>query len=214
MAAIDWGKLSPFNIYKKLDAELPVGWIDWEPETLLREYTFKSQTHIDKVLAVKSACLNMDLVSNDSVAFENVVNAFCNNYVVVDAAQPPYLEEVFYTLNQLDLICKDLHNTEFGLGPQVKNYIAGVAKYRDFIVLPKELDFAQETLDYLNNYTKGNIKDSDYSEIYAVSKAIRDDLADAVIDDPEALDKLSEDTPVSIAIKKIIACYLYDPTKE
>jgi hypothetical protein len=192
-----------------------VGWLGWDADTfLLRFRQVVDPVAQDKLLAIKSFMLLPRIVQTDALAFEKVVTAFNNNVCVMDAVQPVFIEEIQYAIAQLnklheaaeDEVENSAQNLEFS--GEVPGYIAAVANHRNFRVLPKPLEFAQDMTTFLTGYAPSA------DEIVLV-----DNLDKVFAETPEAmldqdtLDALHTDLEVGDrTIAKLIGCYVFDPT--
>lgn len=201
----------PVEIYQALDTLFADdAWISWEPETLLLELKEEvPEAAVDKLLAVQALAANSELALTHSQAFENVVNAFCNNICVTDTHQPPYVEEMAYAVSQIEKIVKLVHgeNTPCKFTGDVPNYVAATARFRDWFALPRILSFAQEMLNSLTGAGKERLV-LDVLAFYGemTRQAARNILADG------ELSSLTDDTPGAVHIRRILGALLFDPT--
>lgn len=209
----------PLEIYKACDelfGESP--WLSWEPETLLMELKSEvSDRAVDKLLAVQAVCGNTKVALTNSDAYENVINAFCNNVCVMDVIQPPEVEEMSYGHSQITLLAKEVHGADCRIEPsgEVPGYVAATAKFRGWILLPENLSFAQEMLDSLTCLTKNSPLYRENREIVDTVRAFikRTSRADAraILNDPQ-ISALAKNDTASLALKRVIGALLYDPT--
>lgn len=207
----------PIDLLKALDRLFEgEDWYLWEPEVVLHELRDEvSEQAQDKVLAVQAVACNGSQACTKASAFENVVHAFNNNMLVVDTLQPPLIEEVMYAVEQLEKIIKYVHgdSTAFGFGSEIPGYIAAVAKYRDWVVLPARLEFAQDALDALTGLREGSKKYSEFKDTLTLIRGlVRAVGATHVVANEEIFRLIEEDTPKSMVIRLILGAYLYDPT--
>ncbi|KAH0475528.1 MAG: hypothetical protein KVP17_002618 [Porospora cf. gigantea B] len=180
-------------------------WETWDTEVLLHEVFSaypKTDEAADKVAAVQAVLVNPTLCLEDSAGFEKVVHAFCNNACVMDLRQAPYVEEILYTIEQLKSLAPNCSP-----GGDVPEYVAGVAKYWGWLVMPRELQFAQDMLDNLNSANKGE----KYALVQAVTKGLNqiENLTPK-----EVLSSIPEDkdlAPEEHLLLRVIGAELYDP---
>lgn len=208
---------SPFEIYSACTQVFAdEDWLTFEPETLLHELKDEvSSLSADKLLAVQALGANASLALTHSQAFEKIVNAFCNNVCVMDVWQPPYVEEMCYAVRQMRLIMRETHPGESPeFSGEVPGYVAAAAKHRGWAVLPKDLSFAQQALDFL---TGVNDKSARYREnrelidgLRRVAASMTAKKAAELLEDPD-FDTQSEDPRVA-AIAMMAGAVLYDPT--
>lgn len=207
---------SPYEIYKACDIVFEgEQWLAWEPETLLKELRENaSEQAEDKLMAVQAFAANSQAAFKNAVAFENVVNAFCNNICVMDTIQPPYVEEMVYATKHMELIFKAVHgdDKEMVFSGTVPGYIAATAHYRGWVVLPSPLDAAQAQLDFLTGLSPKSVR---YQENKAVLEAVAklhgkltNDTAEKLLADPDMAKLMETDHFVQNAIGAV----LFDPT--
>lgn len=211
----------PSELFMAMDMAFPGDdWLEWEPETLVMSYRWGdlSDQAVDKILAVHAVASNTSLVLADSIAFEKVVTAFCNNVCVMDASQPPYVEEILYAVRQIRLIAKLAHPTDgdkIVFHSAVPSYIAAVAKFRDWFVLPDELEFAQASLNYLTSLPAESKLRKEHAEIIDAVEEVYKKLgtkdAEAMLENGDVR-KLSGDDAASMLARRLIGALLYDPT--
>lgn len=207
----------PLNLFEELDSALGSGadWLSWEPETVLEMLPEVDDTIAqDKVLAVQALAANSDLACSLAVAFEKVVQAFCNNPCVMDASQPPCVEELFYAVGQIRELVRKVHGKEAIFVGQVPGYVAAAGRYHGWFLLPEELSFATEMLDHLNGTQAETKRYQDYSALFdqgrAVVKALKE--ASLSLNELSSLEKMDPDSPASHLIRRVLRCLLYDPT--
>ena len=206
----------PASILKKMDVLLEGNWHQWEPEVLLGTIGDNLPPQAaDKVLAVQAVASNTELAFKSAAAFENIVHAFCNNGIEPEALQPVFIEEIMYAAPQILEIAKYLHGdavpTDFS--PEISQYVASVAKYRDWDVLPDRLSFAQEALDRLTGMHEGSEKHTEFKHaLDVVAKMYSAIHASGVSDYESVLPMLEEDSQHTQIMKKALGAYLYDPT--
>ncbi len=192
----------PVDILSELGAE----WLDWEPETI--ELTFElsgKPIHLDKLLALQTLVKNPNPVARQSFVFEKICIAFCNGFTIMDTYVRPYIEEVFYAVGQMQKIVPDI---EFS--GDVPNYLAAVAKSRDWIVLPDRLAWAQEALNGLTGLSEGSRRYKDHLEaLEALKRAVS---ALNHIEFKTLLSSKELDGMEGHVITRYIGAYLYDPT--
>ena len=202
----------PIDLYLEISAKYPE-WLDWEPETvtITLELTNKD-SEIDKVLAVQTVAKNPNAVTRNSFIFEKVANSFCNGFPIMDTHTKPYIEELVYTTKQIKKIVAASQDEKFEdieFTGDVPNYVAAVAVSRGWIVLPKSLEWAQESLNYLTGISEGSAKYKEYySVVTSLTRAVKD-----LPDDFETLisSEQLEGLETSI-LAKYVGAYLYDPT--
>ena len=210
---------TPVDVYHYLDSLFKgESWVGWEPETVF--HTVNTGKELDplikdKIGAVIGCAGNPALVTTNSRAFEKVVHAFCNNPCVIDAVQPPQVEEVFWAVDQIiKIICtinEGMISTDVEFSGEIPGYVAGVSKYNGWVVLPTRLSFAREMLDNINN-----VSGWDTAENIPVYKLLQKahsiaDALDSTTVDTKGLDSLEEDTPENNIIRKLVGCTLYKP---
>jgi hypothetical protein len=208
----------PVQLFRELDKALAgahsdpdSNWLAWDTESILltldRDRTLITEnTAIDKIMAVKSAAFNMNVPCTHALAFEKVVLAFCNNECVMDAVQPPFVEEIFYTVYRLKVLAKEVHGKETKLDfrGEIPGYVAATAKHRNVLVLPKPLDFAQDLLTFLTGYAPNS---DELSLIEQVHELARENPAG--LKDHETLSRLSPIDDKNVV--DVLRCYLYYP---
>jgi hypothetical protein len=212
-------KETPAKIYDYLD-ELLSGesWFEWEPETLLTTVITQDLNECDsglckdKILSVQAVALNTDLVCTYHKAFEKVVHAFCNNPCIMDVVQPPAIEEIYWSIPQIEYILRKVHGdtAELKFMGEIPNYVASVGKYFGWMVFPERLKFAQEMLDNLNGLQEWTSKHADIKAILDQAKQVAEQLEDISVDNT-GIEELTDATPRNIMIKKLVGCKLYSP---
>lgn len=199
----------PIDIYTEISAKHPE-WLEWEPETL--EATLGKIS--DKLLAVQTVARNPNAVTRKSFIFEKVVMAFCNGYPIMDAYTKPYVEELFYAVKQItDIIAasQEISPSEIEFSGDVPSYVGAVAFRRGWVVLPKRLAWAQETLDSLSGVSKGSKRYKEHkTTLEALRKAVSDFSEDVTFEELQAHDSL--DGFEGHILSKYIGAFLYDPT--
>lgn len=209
---------TPIEVYNHLDNLFKEGeWLSWEPETVLtslKECINGEDICKDKILAVQGVAANATLVLTNNRAFEKVVHAFCNNPCIMDIAQPPQIEEIHWAIPHIqDIIVasqEDIKRESISFTGEIPGYVAGVAKYHGWLVLPKRLNFAKEMLDNLNGIKGWNTKEQDIALIISQAQSLADQLDDIELD-TAGLDALEEDTPRNIMIRRLVGCCLFKP---
>lgn len=208
----------PVEIYAAVDAVFPgEPWLAWEPETLLLALAEDvSEAAQDKLLAVQAVAANPDPALRFGVALEKTINAFCNNICVMDARQPPYVEELAYGVRQIRALIPAAHGkTAFSFGGETPGYVAAAARFRDWIVLPEPLSFAQLELDRLTGLVPGSALRREHARIVdSVSRLCREltvDDATSLLRHPE-MESLAVNDTASLLVKRVIGAMLYDPT--
>lgn len=207
----------PVNLLKALNEMFKdEDWYSWEPEVLLHELRDEvSEQAQDKILAVQAVACNSSLACSKAVAFENVVHAFCNNILVVDTLQPPLIEEIMYTVEQLRGLVRAVHPevTDVPLHGELPGYVAAVAKYRGWIVLPERLTFAQEALDRLNGMEVETNKHEEFKATLGLIKGLVAAVGQTTVAaSDEIYQMLEDDSQKTAMIRLILGAYLYDPT--
>lgn len=207
----------PIQIYAALD-QVFAGekWLEYEPETLLLALASEvSDAAIDKLLAVQAVCANTNAVCQSAAAFEKAVNAFNNNVCVMDVLQPPEVEEMSYAVSQIEKLARVVHNKKPVFTGEVPGYVASTAHFRGWFVLPKNLSFAQETLDSLSGLSPETKLYKEHANIVDVVTRFVDgaDRKDAreLLSNPELL-ALSKDDASAMLVRRHIGALLYDPT--
>jgi hypothetical protein len=209
----------PIAIYKACNEAFNGSeWLGWEPETVLLELKNDvSDAAVDKLLAVQAVASNANAVVRSAAAFEKVVNAFNNNICIMDVIQPPEVEEMSYAVSQIELIIKEVHgpDTKIEYTDEVPGYVAGVAKFRGWFMLPRNLQFGQAMLNTLTGIVENSALYKEHKNIVDVvsnfvlntsRKDARDILKDASIMDLETNDS------ASLMVKRVIGSLLFDPT--
>jgi len=209
----------PVDIYRALNSVFPdTDWLAWEPETILLELKNDvSDAAVDKLLAVQAVCSNSNAVVRSAAAFEKVVNAFCNNICVMDVIQPPEVEEMSYAVSQIEKLIHLVHGEKAVIEyiGEVPAYVASVARFRNWFMLPRNLQFAQDNLNSLLNCRTDSKKYKEHKHILdAVSdfvmgttrKDARELLQNAV------LTELETDDTSSLLVRHILGALLFDPT--
>lgn len=183
-------------------------WLTWDAETLLLHCSqVKEPVAMDKLLAVKSCALNINIPCSKAIAFEKTVTALCNNSCVMDTYQPLFMEEVFYGVQQLQALCQEVLQQACKFTGEIPGYIAAVAKTRGFNVLPKELEFAQDMVTYLTGYSPSADEITLVESLATVAKT-----AKAALLDKATLDKLSPGTnSQDKVVAQLIGCYVFKP---
>lgn len=194
-------------------------WLAWEPETVLLSLGEDiADEDKDKLLAVHAVASNSSMVLNNAQAFEKVVMAFCNNICIMDEYQEPYLEEIMYAVGQIRKIIRLAHpddGKDAVFHGEVPGYVAAIARYRGWFMLPSRLSFAQKELDRLTGLQEGSKLRKEHAGIFeAVQKACRNlhtSDAEKLLESGEIKELEGEDTSKLIT-KQIIGALLYDPT--
>ena len=209
----------PADIYRALD-QIFEGreWLAWEPETILLQLKDEiSDAAVDKVLAVQAVAANSNSVLRSAAAFEKVCNAFNNNICVMDVIQPPEVEEMSYAVSQIEKIIRLVHgdSVEIAYVDEVPGYVASVAKFRGWFMLPRNLQFGQAMLNVLTGITED-------SKLYKEHKRIVDMVSDfvknttrkdarAILEDASVMELETNDA-ASLMVKRVIGSLLFDPT--
>lgn len=205
----------PIEIYTALDTMFgDENWLAWEPETILLELKEDvSEEAKDKLLAVLAVAGHSEEALTRAIAFEKTVQAFCNNICVMDVYQPPYVEEMCYAVRQIRKIVQSVHkNSMHTFTDEVPGYVAAVAKYRGWFMLPEELSFAQKALDDLYGKCRCDEYKELYNEVQELFHKLKKPDAEALLSDPKIID-LSDDHEMSAELlKKLVGALLYDPT--
>ncbi len=128
-------------------------WIEWEPETIWAEFNRElpstGESHEirreqkDMILAVK-LCLSNDMPWDQWNVFDKVAISFNDKIAIFDIMQAPSLGEISFAVEMM----KDIRASEFS--EEIRSYVAAVAKDEGFLVMPDNLQFCQERLNYLN----------------------------------------------------------------
>ncbi len=127
--------------------DLDKDWVLWEPETLwaeVRRATGAAPSEIlkGKIQGIKTL-LTTDAFWRDHLAFEKVVVALNNRVPTFDQYQHPSPAMIALAIAEAATIREGKYSDE------VLRYIATVCFNDGFVVLPKPLDIAQESLDEL-----------------------------------------------------------------
>ena len=211
----------PTELYLSLDSQFPdEDWLSWEPETLLLSLREKiSDQAKDKLLAVHAVAANSSMVLRNSVAFEKVVMAFCNNVCVMDAHQPPFVEELVYAVRQMRKIIKLAHPDDGDkavFGDEVPGYVAAVAKFRGWFYLPAKLGFAQDALNILTGLTEESDLRKKHADVFRAVEKVYSEMrtrdAQALLDNAEIEDIADDDSMSANLTMRLIGALLYDPT--
>lgn len=211
--------MHPVDIYTAINSEYAhEDWLDWETDTLVQTVGVELKTEaLDKLMAVQALGACSKLAVSDAVAFENVINAFCNNGCVMDCLQPPSIEEVFYGVRQMLKIITAVHSiteAEVPFTGEVPGYVGALAKYHDWVVLPTPLAFAKDTLTALTHMEPGTTKWAENSSLIRAGEAA---IAHLGLDDsPDFgnLDDLLGESFSAMFIGRLVGAYLYDPTAQ
>lgn len=209
----------PIDIYHACDQVFAdVDWLSWEPETLLLELRHDvSDAAIDKLLAVQAVAANANAVVRSAAAFEKVVNAFNNNICIVDVVQPPEVEEMSYAVSQIEKIIRAVHGdtAKIEYADEIPAYVASVAKFRGWFMLPRNLSFGQGVLNELLGVNEN-------SKLYAEHKNILDTVSNFInstsrknareIMQEASITELETNDTASLLVKHIIGALLFDPT--
>lgn len=209
----------PIEIYQACDSLFTdQEWLSWEPETILLELKHEvSDASIDKLLAVQAVAANADAVLKSAAAFEKVVNAFSNNICVMDVVQPPEVEEMSYSVSQIEKIIHEVHGSGCTVtySGEVPPYVASVAQFRGWAFLPKNLSFAQERLEYLSGMQADTkIRKENQNILDVISSVVQDTTrgdARTILED-ESITALEKDDTASLLVKRLLGALLYDPT--
>lgn len=189
-------------------------WLQWEPETLRLELKAEvSGPAVDKLLAVQAVGANSNEVCSNSLAFEKVCNAFCNNVCVMDAHQPLYVEELCYAVPQIDAIIRKVHGKPAVFIDEIPGYVAATAKYRGWIALPGCLGFAQNMLLEINHMTDKSARYVQYrdfiNEVKDLFAKLDKPSAESILNDPQ-FENIPDD--LKLQLSKIVGAVLFDPT--
>lgn len=208
----------PFDIYLACDHVFEEdAWLSWDQETLLLELRADvSDAAVDKLLAVQAVAANSGAVLGSALAFEKVVNAFSNNICVMDVLQPPEVEEMCYAVTQIEKIFHAVHGAQdYVFTSEVPGYVASVARFRDWTVLPKNLAFAQEALDKLTGLQKDSKLRKEHADILSVITEFAENTGKADAESflaDESIKMLETDTEATLLVRRLIGALLYDPT--
>lgn len=216
-------KMAPAVIYTRLDREFDgQTWLGWAVETLVAQLPeHLDQAALDKVLAVFAVARDVQAVCQNALGLEKVTHAFNNQPCLMDALQPPHIEELMYAVGQIRRIAEHTQEKEESkkvvFHAQTPGYVASVGRYHQWTVLPRPLAFAQQMLDFLNGMHWRRANDQ------RIDTAVR-----ALSDLSEQLGSLSDVSASSPSIKamldgfdtnrfeyrdaaRLIGCYLYRP---
>ena len=165
---------------------------------------------------MQAVAANSGAVFESAAAFEKTVNAFANNICVMDVIQPPEVEEMCYAVDQIMKIFHAVHgDMACGFTGEVPGYVASVARFRDWTILPKNLAFAQDMLDELTGLRKDSRLRKEHGHILDIISdfAKNTNKADAesfLADD--SIRMLETDTEATLLVRRMIGALLYDPT--
>lgn len=212
VTATDVYRTSPSDLLKVVNTLVPkdADWLQWEPEVLLGYFPkvqgTGSQAALDKIMAVQAAAAHMQFACSYSYPFCGIVSCFCN-FNVPRSIKPSHVEEIFYTVGQLQKIADLIHDDDLEFVGEVPGYIAACAHYASWRVLPKPLDFAQGLLSHLSSYVPTK------EELLLVGSMdlVKDMTKDEVT---EVLYSMTKDAApeTSRLITDLLGCYVYDPT--
>ena len=98
---------------------------------------------------------------------------------------------------------------------EVPGYVAAVAKFRGWFVLPESLSFAQDALNSLCNLEEGSALRKEHESIIHAVEALYREMktrdAEELLSSGE-VESLAKDDVGSVLTKRIIGALLYDPT--
>ncbi|MCB5270552.1 MAG: hypothetical protein LHW56_01755 [Candidatus Cloacimonetes bacterium] len=208
----------PIDLYRKLEATFPdseAPWLGWEPETVLASLPeVTDDLAKDKILAIQALASNSSLGCSVAIAFEKVVHGFCNNPCIMDAAQPPGVEEIYYAVTQIRALVQEVHGKPAVFSGQVPGYVAAAGHYHGWFLFPEELSFASEFLEHLSGVVPGSRRYTDYADLFTQGKDLLKALENTSLSlgDLKAMDNLPEDSPAANLLRRVLRCLLYDPT--
>ena len=123
-----------------------------------------------------------------------------------------------YAVRELCRFIRTVHgaDADVAFSGDVPGYVAAVGRFRDWIVLPPELSFAQENLSSLTGLVPQSPLYAEHrqvvdmvSELYASLDKV---TAEELLHDPEIKSLERDNGAVADMIKRIVGALLYDPT--
>jgi hypothetical protein len=207
----------PIELYASIERLFPgEDWKSWEMETLLHELRDDMDAvAADKLMAVKAVAANPDMPYTHAPAFEKTANAFCNNVCVMDAFQPPYVEELTYAVTQLHALRRLVRPEEDAslavFSGEVPGYVAATAKYRGWMALPGVLSFGQEFLNALNGVSENSPEREKLMKTIALYTSLTKKDAEDMLRD-SSVDSLAKTDEASAIVRDILGALLFDPT--
>lgn len=204
----------PIDLYRMLDTLFrDEEWLDWEPETLIRQADkLEDPIAQDKLLAIQSAAANSRLVLSNAVAFEKVVLAFSNNHIIPDAPQSPYLEEVFYAVDQLRELIQLVHDQKAEFIGEVPGYVSAVARHRGWQILPAGLNFAQQSLNFLWGLREGASRHMEFQGVLQRAETLAASLEKVRFDSEQLKDLDGLGADADPLLLRYVGLFVFDPT--
>jgi len=208
---------TPAALYESLDRLFAdPDWVSWDADTIsLLLGGALDQLALDKVLAVQATARNLYEVTSEAMVFEKVVNAFNNLACIMDAPQPPFVQEIMYAVLQIEQIAKITQVSgqaeDFTYSCEVPGYVAAVAKYHSWVVLPKPLGFAQQILDYLNGTQCRRARDPNIDTLVKSLETLSEQLDTVESVTAESLNAFDTQKTEHRDAAQLIGCYLYRP---
>lgn len=200
------GCVHPKDLYHKIKTALAdQDWEYWDPYTLLVTLGVQNSHDQDKLSAIQGLVKNPWLAVSDYFAFEKIAHAFCNNPVVAEVDQPLSLEEILYSVRQIQAIL-----TEAGIQAEFKgevpSYVAVVATEEGWDALPEDLAFASELFTHLASMVSRKFEAEAKAALKALAGMSKDEVS-------ALLDKIAPDTSAGAnQLRKYAGLLLYDPT--
>lgn len=211
----NWEFMAPSAIYSELSSNFgEADWVGWDPHTVLAHIEDATDVGQDKILATQAFAFNTKLASTEAVAFENISHAFCNNHCVFDAHQPLELPEAAYAVKQMRELAKLVHGPKFELefAGEIPSYIAAIAKFRGFYLLPQSLAFAQGLLNHLTGLAPGSPKYQESEKLLTAAESVLGALgASPKLEDVIA--HLEREDALTDFTRAVVGCVVFDPTK-
>ena len=216
---------TPVELYRRItqtfetvwkDSNDESSWVEYDPDALLLSLLPEDadQEAKDKICAVQALCYDPERACAFAHAFENMINAFNGNALVMDQMQPPYLEELFYGVQQIKQIVMAHTGKEPNWSGEVPGYVAALAKHHGVAVLPKPLAFAQEMLDSLTGKHIGSKKREEYSKLLEALNSLASELdkAQYAKEDLDAAVGIlgASEGAYTNCVMAILRCYAYD----
>ena len=185
----------PVHLANQMNAKYGRGWLDWEPETLWETIrkdwlTYPNEESKNKLMAIK-VLMASESFWNDWEVFEKICIAFNDrvpNFHVMDDLSTAELTLAVRLASKLK---------KRSFGSEVQAYVASEGSEDGYILLPEDLAFAQEKLDFLMQGTPG--------------EALKEELKDRNL---LTLDVKDEEDPVHIQAGYLQAVAVYLKMKD
>ena len=181
---------NPIELANEMNAKYGDSWLEWEPETLWETIrkdwlTYPNEESKNKLMAIK-VLMASESFWNDWEVFEKICIAFNDrvpNFHVMDDLSTAELTLAVRLASKLK---------KRSFGSEVQAYVASEGSEVGYIILPEELAFAQEKLDFLMQGTPG--------------EALKEELKDRNL---LTLDVKDEEDPVHIQAGYLQAVAVY-----